>query len=188
MAVWLDIIGSFVFGALLVMNVLRMNSDMTAQTHRSTMAYAAQNSAIGLGQIVEEDLRKIGYGVTGTPVTLADSSQIRFLVDLTPFGSVDTVYYQFGSLVSHTINPNDRVLYRTLGSSTGSTTDTLRLGLTNFALSYFDTSGDSLALPVTLDAIRHIRLDLTVESTSPYDTTYAQAFMQLRIWPKNFGS
>ena len=188
MAVWLDIIASFVFGTLLVLNVLRLNSDMTAQTHRSTMAYAAQNTAIGLGQIVEEDLNKVGYGVTGTPVTLADSSQIRFLADLTPFGSVDTLYYHLGDLVSSTPNPGDRVLYRTLGSTTGSTTDTLRVGLTNFALSYFDTSGDSLALPVTLNAIRHIRLDLTVESASPYDTTYAEAFMQLRIWPKNLGS
>ena len=184
MAVWLDIIGSFVFGSLLVLNVLRMNSDMTDQTHRSTITYAAQSAALGLSQIVEEDLRKIGYGVTGTPITLADSSQIRFLADLTPYGSVDTLYYHLGSLVSSTPNPNDRVLLRTRNS----TTDTLRLGLTEFALSYFNARGDSLALPVTLDAIRHIRLGVTVESNSPYDSTYAQSFMQLRIWPKNLGS
>ena len=165
MSVWLDIIGSFVFGSLLVLNVLRLNSDMTAQTYRSTLTYAAQNSAIGLAEIVEDDLRKIGYGVTGTSVTLADSSQIRFLADLTPYGSVDTLYYHLGNQVSSTPNPNDRPLYRTRNS----TTDTLRLGLTKFALSYFNASGDSLALPVTLDAIRHIRLGVTVESTSPYE-------------------
>jgi hypothetical protein len=185
MAVWLDIIGSFVFGSLLVLNVLRLNSDMTAQTYRSTLTYAAQNGAIGLAEIVEDDLRKIGYGVTGTPVTLADSSQIRFLADLPPYGSVDTLYYHFGNQVSSTPNPNDRPLYRTRNSTS---TDTLRLGLTRFALSYFNASGDSLALPVTLDAVRQIRVDLTVESTAPYDTTYARTFMQLRVWPKNMGS
>jgi len=98
---------------------------------------------------------------------------------------VDTLYYQIGNQVSSTPNPNDRPLYRTRNSTS---TDTLRLGLTRFALSYFNASGDSLALPVTLDAVRQIRVDLTVESTASYDTTYARTFMQLRVWPKNIGS
>jgi len=42
-----------------------------------------------------------------------------------------------------------------------------------------------LSLPVTLADVRQIRVDFTVESASPQDTTYAETFMQLRIFPKN---
>ena len=57
--------------------------------------------------------------------------------------------------------------------------------MTTFALRYFNANGDSLGLPVTLADIRQIRVDLTMESTSPYYTSYAQSFMQLRVHPKN---
>ena len=185
MAVWLDIIGSFVFGSLLVLNVLRLNGDMTDQSYRTTLDYMAQSGAVSVAQIVEDDVRKAGYGVTGTAVTVADTSEIEFLADLSADGSVDTLHYYLGGLVTTSPNPQDRILCRAVNSEAP---DTLRLGLTRFALSYFGAAGDSLALPVTVGDIRGIRVDMTVESTSPYDTTYARAFMQLRIRPKNLGS
>ncbi len=187
MAIWLDIIGSFVFGALLTLNVLRLNSDMTAQAYESSFTYMAQRNAAAIAEVMEDDLRKMGFGVTGTSITLADSSQIRFLADLEEDGAVDTLYYYVGSLseADDTPNPADRILYRVLN---GVAPPGMRLGVTKFALSYFGANGDSLALPVTPGNIQQIRVDLTVESTAPYGTTYARAFMQLRIRPRNLGS
>lgn len=184
MAVWLDIIGSFVFGSLLGLNVLRLNADMADHSYRASLSYIAQSSAVTMGQIVEEDLRKIGYGVSGSAIALADSVQLCFLADLDEDSEADTLYYYLGSpaQASATPNPADRVLYRALN---GGTPLELDLGVTEFRLSYFDADGDSLALPVTLGDIRQIRVDMTVESTAPYDTTYARAFLRLRVRPKN---
>ncbi len=184
MAVWLDLIGSFIFGSLLALNVMRMNADITEQSYESTLTYTAQYSAATIAEIVEDDLQKMGFGVSDTAIVLADSSQIRFLADLGDDGTVDTLYYYIGSTsdASHTPNPSDRVLYRVLN---GGTPQGMHLGETAFQLSYFNANGDSLGLPVPLGAVRKIRMDLTVESKVAYDTTYATAFMQLRLRPKN---
>jgi hypothetical protein len=186
MAVWLDIIGSFVFGSLLALNVMRLNADMAERSYKGLLGYGVQYQAAALAQVVEEDLRKMGYGVSGTAIVQADSAQLRFLADLEADGQVDTLHYYRGGTdeAAETSNPEDCVLYR---AQSGQATQELRLGVTRFALSYFDAEGDSLALPVTLAEVRRIRLDLTVESAEPYDTTYAQAFIQLRVRPKNLG-
>jgi len=187
MAVWLDLIGSFVFGSLLGLNVLRMNADMMDHSFKASLSYIAQSSAVTIGQIVEEDLRKVGYGVSGTAISLADSAELEFLADLDGDSEADTLHYYLGTAeeASATLNPEDRVLYRALNNGTPQKID---LGVTEFRLSYFDADGDSLALPVTVGDIRHIRLDMVVESAVPYDTTYARAFLRLRVAPKNLGS
>lgn len=186
MAVWLDIIGSFVIGALLALNVMSMNADITAYSHKNTLTYAAQVNALTIAEIFDYDLRKAGYGVDSTAITAADTAQIQFLAYNDSSGVADTLNYYATSpdSAANTPNPNDRRLYRVLNS----TSQMIGTGVTTFQLSYFNAVGDSLTLPVTLDDIRQIRLDLTVESTSPYDTTYVQVFMQLRIRPKNLGS
>ena len=191
MSVWLDLIGSFVFGSLLVLNVIRMNADITVQSYKSAMVYMAQDNAATLAEIVEDDFQKMGYGVADTAITLADSSQIRFLADLGADGTVDTLYYYLSSptLANHTVNPADRILYR---KRNGDTPQDFPMGITVFALSYFNADGDSLALPVTPGEVRQIRVDITAESREPYrttsqDTTYARAFMQIRIRPRNLG-
>ena len=63
MAVWLDIIGSFIFGSLLALNVMRMNADITEQSYESMLTYTAQYSAATIAEIVEDDLQKMGFGV-----------------------------------------------------------------------------------------------------------------------------
>jgi len=184
MSVWLDIIGSFVIGTLLALNVMRMNADITAVSYKSSLAYTAHINALTAAEILDEDLQKMGYGVTGTAITLADSLQIRFLSDLDADGTVDTLFYSVGNTTeaSSTLNPDDRILYRALNSATP---QPYPMGITEFHLSYFGAAGDSLALPPTLGDIRQVRVNLWVESTVPYDTTYAKAFMQLRVVPKN---
>ena len=184
MAVWLDIIGSFIFGSLLALNVMRMNADMTVQSYKGSLTYIAQGNVVTVAEILEDDIEKIGFGVSGTAITQADSSQLQALGDLNADGTVDTLRYYVGSPseASSTQNPADRLLYRRLNSGAP---EGIRLGITTFSLSYFNADGDSLALPPTPGDIRQIRIDLAVESAVPCGTTYAKAYMQLRIRPKN---
>ncbi len=185
MGVWIDLIGSFVFGSLLALNVLRLNADMADHSFRASLTYIAQIRALTIAQVVEEEVGKAGFGVSGTAILLADSTQLKFRADLDGNSAVDTRHYYLSSTAAAgaTRNPKDRILYRALS---GGGPQALNLGMiTRFKLSYFAADGDSLALPVTVGAIRQIRVDMVVESAEPYDTTYAQVFLPLRIRPKN---
>jgi hypothetical protein len=184
MAVLLDIVGSFVIGSLLLLNVLRLNADITGQASLAMLDQAAQNSAIGIAQIMEEDLRKIGFGVATTAITQADSAEIRFLADWDGDGATETYRYYMGDLseASGTPNPNDRFLHRVFN---GSSDLQVGSGVTSLQLSYFDSNGNELSSPVTLANIRQIRVDFTVESDFAFDSTYAKMFMELRVRPKN---
>lgn len=184
MGVWIDLIGSFVFGSLLGLNVLRLNADMSEHSFEASLTYIAQHGALTIAQIVEEDLFKVGYGASGTVILLADSTEFEFRADLDGDSAVDTLHYYLSdaAAASGTQNPEDRILYRVLN---GGAPQALDLGVTKFNLSYFDAAGDSLALPVAVGDIRQIRVDLVVESAEPYDSSYAKAFLPLRIRPKN---
>lgn len=184
MTFWLDIAGSFLIGSMLLLNVMRMNASIVEQSYSSTLAYVTQLNAATGTVTLESDLRKAGYGVSGLAITLADTSQIRFLADLGADGSTDTLYYNIGSTsqASASPNPRDRFLYRTVNSTTPLQ---VAAGVSDFVFSYFDVSGALLAQPVTPADIRRIQLNYTVESSVPYDTTYAVSFMELSVVPRN---
>ena len=184
MAVWIDIIGAFIIGSLLALNVTRMNNDVTEQAYQGMLVQSTQRNTAAIARILEEDVLKMGIDVEGTALTLADTAQIRFLADLGSDGIIDTLDYHISatSAATHTPNPADRILYRTVNSSPA---QEIRLGLTRFRLDYFNAAGDSLALPPTLDQVHHIRLDLTLESPQPYDQHFARAFLRLYLSPKN---
>ena len=187
MAAMLDLLGSFIFGSVLLMAVLGVSGDLTGSVHCASQDYIAQSHATVISEIVHEDLRKVGFGVPGPAIMEADSSQFRFLSDLGADGSIDTVRYHMGTPDESldTGNPMDRILYRTVNSEPATL---LPFGVTRFHLLYFDEQGHSLGSPPPTAQIRYIRIDLTVESPEPYRDEYAKTFMQLHIRPRNLAS
>jgi hypothetical protein len=185
-AVWLDIVGSLVFGTLLALNVMRMDADVTAHSYRSLMTYSAQDQAASVSEVMDDDLKKIGYRVASVPVILADTTRIQFRADLGTDGTVDTLFYYLGTIAeaNGTPNPRDRFLYR---RRSGESPRVVGTGVTNFRLTYFGANGNVLSLPVVLANVRRIQVDMTLESPAPYDTTYSRALMQLSLRPKNLG-
>ena len=186
MAVMLDIIASFVLGALLSLNVGRMSENVSARFYWSSLAYLAQSSATTVAAVMSEDLRKVGVRVPGTAITIADTSRIRFLGDLGGDGIVDTLYYFVGNVgdAGDTPNPADRPVFRALN---GGPPQAMSVGVTRLRLSYFDAEGDSLSQPVPMADVRRIRVDLTVESTVPYDTAYAKTLLRFSVRPRCLG-
>ncbi len=179
MAAYLDIICSFVIAALLMLNVQRMNADLVTRTYKGGNEYIAQTNATTLSDILNNDLQRVGYGVTGTKITLADSARLTFRADVDRNGTPDSVRYVFGGYLTRTTNPRDRLLNRLVNTETP---DSISLGVTAFKFTYYDSTG---AATTTLSAIKGIQADITVESTVPYDTSYAQSFVRVKIWPKN---
>jgi len=179
MAAYLDIICSFVIGALLLLNVQRMNATLVERTYKGGNEYIAQSNATVLSEVLTNDLQRIGYGVTGVKITAADSTRLTFRADLDRNGTPDSLRYILGGYVPRTTNPRDRLLSRLRNAETP---DSLSQGVTGFKFTYYDSSGATTA---TLSAIKGIQADITVESTAPYDTSYAKSFVRVKVWPKN---
>lgn len=184
MGVWLDIIGSALIGSLLLLNLMGVGSLISEQGFRNVLNYATQGDISAMTEIVEYDLVKAGFRVSGTAVDLADTGQVRFMADIDANGVIDTLHYYSGATteLAHTPNPEDRILYRV---KNGDTAGAVKMYVTDFNLSYFNTNGDSLAMPVNTGDIRHIRVRFVAESQVPYDTSYEMSFVELNIHPKN---
>lgn len=179
MAAYLDILCSFVIGALLMLNVQRMNADLVARSYKSGNEYIAQSNAVTVSEILKEDLQKVGYRVPGKKITLADSAHITFYADMDRNGTPDSVRYIFGGYVPRTTNPRDRLLNRLVNAEAP---DSISLGVTDFKFTFYDSTGAATA---NLASIKGIQADITVESTAPYDTSYAKSFVRVKVWPKN---
>ena len=78
MSAWLDLIGSLVVGGLLALTAMSMNQSITEHSYQSSMTYMAQSKSGTVSDILEDDFWKMGYGVTGTAITAADTNQIQF--------------------------------------------------------------------------------------------------------------
>ncbi len=186
MAVWLDILGSMVFGSLLLLSVLRLTVDMSERGTLATLAVVSQRQAAQIAGLLDTDLRRAGLGVAmpWTAVEVAEADSLRFAGDLDDDGTPDTLTYYLGPATetAGTLNPRDRYLYRRLNSEAP-----LRVGegLTAFTLRYYDATGAELATPVPPGAVSQIAVQYTVENPHSQDTTYARVPMELRVVPAN---
>jgi hypothetical protein len=183
----LDIILSFIIGGILLLTILRVDANLTDTAFQSSLDYSAEESAIGLGQIFEYDFYKIGYHATDPKITYADTARISFKADLENDSDVVAVTYSTGTIAdaSSTPNPNDFPLYRQVGGSSAKS----YYGLTWLKFTYYDSSGTELSTPMTLtsdlEKIKSIRVQATMQSTFPYDTTYSSAYWERTFFPMN---
>ena len=173
-----DIITSTVIGGMLLLMALRLN----AQAIETNAIYQdnlnLQTGLVALVDIVENDFRKIGYCKDWTKISppniaivAADSVSIKFLTDIpsspTDYGdgNVDTIYYYTGSTGGNPNNPHERPLYRVVN---GNTATGWQLGVTRFALRYFDALDSTLQVPITDPTlIYELEVNISLESPAP---------------------
>ena len=179
----LDMIGSIMLIGVLIITVANVNVNMNQALYDSTFELNAQRNLIELARSIEYDFLKIGYRTAKPAISLADSDRITFKADLTNTGVVDSVRYFLSSTtaagVASTPNPRDRVLYRLKNSEAQKGAS---LGLVQFHLAYYDSNGVATS---NLSLIRSIKVQLTVESPYPVDSTYAGAYWEKLIYPRN---
>jgi len=162
MSVMMDLIGSVIIAAFVIMIGLKLNQTIAGNSDASTANLNVQQSMVDIVRSLEYDFRKIGYGVPEGQTALLDtgSTSIRFLSDIDNSGEVDTVEWYAGPVITGLPNPNVRVLYRRIN---GGTPVGASLGVTQFTLRYLNQDGGP---PVSMAAIYIIELTLQVES--PY--------------------
>ncbi len=197
----IDIIGSTIVGSLLILTVIAMNVSLSNAGSDTNVSVITQSDLTEIGDGITYDFYKIGFRASPA-ILVADTDRIEFRADFEKDGVPDTVYYytaraQFASGE----NPNMIVLYRRQWNSATNTATTTgaSLGQTSFDLTYFDSTGNSIAIPAggltagthlddsLLSTIKSIKVRVMVESPNRMmsDTTYAGAYWEQFISPKN---
>lgn len=172
MASVLDILISIIFGGALIVILLTATgllNDNVATTYGDRLV---QESLIAISQQVEGDFRNMGFAVPDSQlvVLIAESTRVRFRIDLPPFGSIDTLTYSLGdpSELASTPNEQDRYLYRERGNGPREVVGIV----TNFGLGYINSQQARLYFPVSdslLRTIRQVEINLEVQNPSaPY--------------------
>lgn len=186
MSILIDLFGSILICAVLAVSVSRMNDLLLTRTHQRSGELMTEATARSVVYALEHDLRKVGYGVSGTPFSLADSTRVRFYADVDADGSVDTLFYYVGSIgeAADTPNPADRYLYRVVN---GEPHVGGRVGITSWQFTYFDAAGNPSLAPADLGQIRKVRVEAEFAGLSAYDNVYAQTRIHLAVRPRNLG-
>ncbi len=181
MNIILDLMGSTIIGALIVLMLVNFNMFQSNSLISSDSELQLQQNAKTLAEILNHDLRKIGYRYDNTAFVEADSERISFYSDVDRDAIVELVTYMLGDTteVSGTTNPRDRVLYRIVDN------DTIKgpsLGLTKAKFSYFNGSG---LVTTTLSDIQYVKAELWIESIEPVNEGYPFTYWELIINPRN---
>lgn len=175
----LDIISSVIITGVLLLTALRLND----QANETSILYHSnltlQQNMTAVTGILEHDFRRIGYCQdykkipdAAEAIRYADSSSIRFWLDLDNNGTVDSIYYYIGppSEMTSTVNPRDRRLYRKVNNGTA---QPLELGVTQFRFRYFNALGDTLLFPISEPReIHSMEISLQIESFAPFAVRY----------------
>lgn len=181
MSIMLDIMGSTIIAGLMVIMLMKFNIYQSTTRFASDSELQMQQNAKTLAEIMDYDLRKIGYDYDSTSFVQADSERVSFFSDIDRNGSTDVVTYFLGdtSEVTETTNPQDRILYRVVNS------DTIKgpsLGLTKAKFSYLDKVYTETAI---LSDIRYVKVEFWVESIEPVDDEYLFTYWEMTINPRN---
>jgi hypothetical protein len=175
-----DIITSMVIGGMLLLMALRLNAQAIETNAIYQNNLNLQQGMVALVDIVEADFRKIGYCKDFTKISppniaivSADSVSIKFLTDIpaspapTEFGDgiVDTIWYYTGSTGGNPNNLHEKPLYRVVN---GNTAVGWNLGVTRFALRYYDALGDTLPFPIADPKLIYtLEINISLESPAP---------------------
>jgi hypothetical protein len=181
----IDLLGSMVVGGLLFIILLRLNETSTQNTFQYSGELQVQENLVSVVELLEYDFRRIGYCYDYTKIipkdaiVAADSNSITFKTDFPTSsnklgdGTVDVLKYYVGpsSECSSTPNLNDRKIYRVENNSTPKG---VNLGVTEFKIEYFNSTGTKLTCPVANpQEIITMQISLRIENTAAYHNIYA---------------
>lgn len=195
MGAMLDYIASVMIFGVLILTVGRIQTNINTTMYQNTFSVTVQGNAVGLARQIEYDFLKMGYHVEGQRIFVAAAWGIRYRAGRSA-GAYDTVMFTYArgatSQSIETINPRDFPLFRTEDG----TTIRQNWGLTEFEITYFDSTDAALSVPRfshdSTDAIKVIDVRFTIESAEPVigpygDTTWNSVTWQKRMYPRNLG-
>jgi len=197
-----DILGSIIIGGIVLLMLITFNGNVMQSAGVQTFKTIVQGNLTTVTDILEFDLRKMGYRISVTQdssIILADSTRIRFKGDIDDNGIMDTVWYYIDTAKAYlTNNPRDRVLHRKLNSEAPVN---MYVGMIGLKIQYYGNNDSPINnTPVSATgSIKSVKVALRIESTDRFfdtrksqfisnpfnDTTYAGAYWERKIKPQN---
>jgi hypothetical protein len=191
----LDLLGAVALGGTFLLNLLQFQVQNLQSKQESHDDIVAQQNLIALVNLFEEDFRRIGYSadratMTGPVITCAGTDYISFKTDLvTPAnpegdGTVDSIAYMIGPLLTTSANPRERMLYRRENDGPWQVSS---LGVTYLEFRYHKYNDDSLARPVAADRLKEITgIEVILRVENQYPFTLATSVDSLDIVSVNW--
>jgi hypothetical protein len=189
MATILDILQSTVIGGMILLMVLSFQFRMKVVSEDIFGYNLTQSDVISTSQTIENDFYKIGYNCAGKQkIFSALPQQIKFFADIDNNGVLDTVTYSVSDSLTllATQNPRDKNLLRKVNTGIQ-----LLVGrVTDFQLSYFDSSGNYLSSAILADStgrkkIMEVGVYFRTEAASKFEEEYTSAMWSKKIRIKN---
>jgi hypothetical protein len=191
MSTLLDIFGSVVIAGMLFMMIIKLNLFSKQTSYTSDNELKVIQNTKTLAEILEYDLRKIGYRSTqAVKFKEAKITEVEFYSD------IDRDSTNLNDVVRYWVQPSSEpgylILKRTINN--GSEMSGPSLGLDSLKFTYFDSSGDSIKYSDTnsnLDKIRYIKTELWVTSSYAVrdafsnDSTFSKTYWEFTINPRN---
>jgi len=188
MQYWLDIVGSFLIGGLILLILVNLNLSMNTSAAENLNTNISQGNLVSTTYVIEHDIYKIGYRITGEKITVADSTELKFYTDIDNNGTKDSIHYYLGntSEMFLTFNPKDRLLYRIMNNETASSSNIV----VDFNLTFHDSLGAvinyaSLKNASSRQKVKTITVSLFVEPAEPIDGIYQGAEWKKNLIAKN---
>ena len=188
MSDWLDLVGSFTIGALLLLMIINLNLSVNSAATQNLYSNVTQRQIVSLVDVIEYDIYKIGYRVGTDVISIADSSEIKFFTDIDNDGIKDEIRYYLSetSSMNNTFNPNDRVLWRELNDENTKTS----FIVTEANFSYYDSIGQVINYSSLIDQsyrnkIKTVKVRIETQTGELINDSYETIKWEQTIRPKN---
>lgn len=174
----IDLLGSSFIGGMVFLMIFKLNLYTHSAAMTSDSELKLQQNAKTLAEILNYDLRKVGYKCDSTAMAVADSNRIKFYSDIDRDGDIDNLEFCVSNpgAVPSTQNPNDIVLYRIFN---GDTLGGPSLGLTKIKFTYLNQFNQHTTV---LDSIKYIRTELWVQGENQLENIFGQMEYQNTYW------
>jgi hypothetical protein len=194
MANWHDIVGSIIIGSLVLFVIVKMNYRISTNSTEITSNGMVQSYLTTISTVMENDLYKIGYRVTGSvKLNIADSNQISYNAfvnnDGSPSDLTHSIKYYLGTVSSskYGANPNDKPLLKVFDTNLPISKGVVR----DCHFTYYDSTGRAILSysnptnPDTLSKVRVIKVYLKCESPYIVNNNFQTAEYSRKIKPVN---
>lgn len=185
----IDIIGSTMIGAIVILMVLNVLDTRHKFSYKYSDDLIVQQNLTSISKNLEYDLKKMGFAVPEEEdvLLLADSLHLRYRGDVDRNWQPDTVEYYVGPVsgAASTPNPRDRFLYRKVNGNP-SNGDIVGL-VTEFKFEYLNQDAELVdtSIPSNISSVKMMRITLRVENPAVYSgesnpsfSEYESAFWQ----------
>ena len=171
----LDLLSSYLIGGIIVLGLAGLMITFNNKSQETKASEIAQSTSEIMGDVIEHDFNKLGYGVTGSKIVSITDSSITFLADIDNDQNVDTVSYS-------TIKQNNK-LFLSRKFVKNNQTKLWSVLVQSFAVAGIDSTGSSTYTPSSIKGI-DVKVLLTKESFSNSKYTLG-AYWHRKFYPSN---